>query len=405
MFTSSHHAWPSPVTCERCSLHVIVLVLIACPALSSIMARNCLAQTAQDRPPNIVIILVDDLGYGDLSSYGARDLRSPHIDKLVASGMRFDLFYANCPVCSPTRASILTGRYPELVGVPGVIRTHPENSWGYLAEDAVLLPAALRQAGYDTAIVGKWHLGLETPNLPNERGFQWFRGFLGDMMDDYYSHRRHGINYMRADTMEIDPQGHATDLFTTWACQYLRQAAGGKRPFYLYLAYNAPHDPIQPPVEWLQKVRQREPELSDKRAKLVALIEHLDDGIGQLMTTLEQTGLADNTLVFFTSDNGGSLPAAPTTGRCEMANRACTKGACGCQPALCGRAESLRIRARGYVDDDGHPGDHLQHRWFTAAPSCRRCIVPPHAARSATRAACATTCSFIAGRVERRIRA
>ena len=167
--------------------------------------------------PNVVVILVDDLGYGDLSAYGATDLRSPHVDALISAGMRFDNFYANCPVCSPTRASLLTGRYPELVGVPGVIRTHPENSWGFLDPRAVMLPEVLRQTGYDTAIIGKWHLGLASPSTPNERGFDHFHGYLGDMMDDYYKHRRHGINYMRLNEREIDPAGHATDLFTDWS--------------------------------------------------------------------------------------------------------------------------------------------------------------------------------------------
>jgi arylsulfatase A-like enzyme len=108
----------------------------------------------------------------------------------------------------------LTGRYPDLVGVPGVIRTHLRNNWGYLAPQAVLLPKLLKRAGYHTAIVGKWHLGLESPNTPNVRGFDHFHGYLGDMMDDYYNHRRHGINYMRLNNKEIDPKGHATDLFS-----------------------------------------------------------------------------------------------------------------------------------------------------------------------------------------------
>src|SRR5271170_1474295 len=128
--------------------------------------------------PNVVLILADDLGYGDLSSYGARDMRTPHIDSLVSRGMRFDMFYANSTVCSPSRAALLSGNYPELVGVPGVIRTRPDQNWGYLSPAAVLLPAALKQAGYHTAIVGKWHLGLEPPNLPNLKGFDHFHGFL-----------------------------------------------------------------------------------------------------------------------------------------------------------------------------------------------------------------------------------
>ncbi len=294
------------VLCRRMA-GVLTLVVAAVVGLT-------FDRTADAAPPNIVMILADDLGYGDLRSYGATDLQSPHIDKIVAAGMRFDNFYANCPVCSPTRASLLTGRYPELVGVPGVIRTHAENSWGYLDPHAVMLPSLLNQAGYHTAIVGKWHLGLESPSRPNERGFDHFQGYLGDMMDDYYSHRRHGINYMRREESEIDPQGHATDLFTAWACEYIADRSAQGTPFFLYLPYNAPHTPIQPPQDWLERVKAREPAITDRRAKLVALIEHMDDGIGQVMTQLEESGVAENTLVIFTSDNGGQVSAGANNG-------------------------------------------------------------------------------------------
>jgi len=264
--------------------------------------------------PNILMILVDDLGYGDLSSYGAKDLKTPHIDRLMTAGMRFDNFYANCPVCSPTRASLLSGRYPDMVGVPGVIRTHITNSWGYLAPHAELLPKLLKPAGYHTGIVGKWHLGLDSPNTPNERGFDRFGGFLGDMMDDYYNHRRHGNNYMRLNNREIDPEGHATDLFTQWAIDYINDRAKSDKPFFLYLAYNAPHTPIQPPDEWLRRVKNRELVIDEKRAKLVALIEHLDDGIGKVISALKDTGVSDDTLVIFTSDNGGQLGVGASNG-------------------------------------------------------------------------------------------
>lgn len=283
-------------------------------AATAVSTRSSAAEKSSMSRPNVVLILVDDLGYGDLSCYGATDLRTPHIDQLVSAGVRFDQFYANCPVCSPTRAALLTGRYPDLVGVPGVIRTHRENNWGRLAREAVLLPAVLKRAGYHSALVGKWHLGLESPSTPNNRGFDRFHGYLGDMMDDYYKHRRHGINYMRLDCDEIDPEGHATDLFTQWSVDYIRERAKSNQPFFLYLAYNAPHTPIQPPDDWLERVKKREKGIDAKRARLVALIEHLDDGIGKVMAALEETGAADNTLVIFTSDNGGQLGVGANNG-------------------------------------------------------------------------------------------
>jgi arylsulfatase A-like enzyme len=264
--------------------------------------------------PNVLVILVDDLGYGDLSSYGAQDLKSPQIDQLINRGMKFTNFYANCPVCSPTRAALLTGQYQDLVGVPGVIRTHPENSWGYFLPSAMTLANLFQQAGYHTGIIGKWHLGLETPNTPNERGFEFFRGFLGDMMDDYYHHRRHNINYMRFNQKTIEPKGHATDLFTAWTCEFLQQQASTAKPFFLYLAYNAPHTPIQPPQAWVDKVVLREPGIDPVRAKLIALIEHLDAGIGKVIQTLDETGLSENTLIVFTSDNGGQLSVGANNG-------------------------------------------------------------------------------------------
>lgn len=265
------------------------------------------AVSAADQP-NFILILADDLGYGDVSFNGPSDVQSPNLDRLASEGMTFTDMRANCTVCSPTRAAIMTGRFADRAGVPGVIRTRPENSWGYLAPEVPTIANRLGDVGYHTAIVGKWHLGLTSPNTPTERGFNHFHGFLGDMMDDYYTHRRRGFNYMRLNRQVIDPEGHATDLFTEWAEAYLRQRANeADKPFFLYLAYNAPHFPIQPPEEWLTRVQQRIPSLSDKRAKAVAFVEHLDDRIGQLMRTIDDLGFRENTIVAFTSDNGGSL--------------------------------------------------------------------------------------------------
>ncbi|MDR8390387.1 sulfatase-like hydrolase/transferase [Aliifodinibius sp. S!AR15-10] len=192
------------------------------------------ASDVQEERPNILLILTDEQGYHDVSYYGTKDIRTPNIDQLVSSGMRFDNFYANSSVCSPTRAALLSGRYQDFVGVPGVIRTNPDNSWGYLHPEVTLMPSVLQQNGYHTALVGKWHLGLESPNIPNERGFDHFHGWLGDMMDDYWSHRRHGINYMRLNKKKIDPEGHATDLFTDWSIDYINDRANKEAPPSFY---------------------------------------------------------------------------------------------------------------------------------------------------------------------------
>lgn len=293
--------------------YVILLVLGSGLFTMESNAQNNTSESEESKP-NILLIFTDDQGYHDVSYYGTKDIRTPNIDKIRASGMRFDYFYTNSPVCAPTRASLLSGRYPDYVGVPGLIRQNPKNNWGYLDPETVLLPAMLKKAGYHTAHIGKWNLGLEHPNLPNDHGFDLFHGWLEDMMDDYWAHRRSGGNYMRLNEKTIDPEGHATDLFTRWSVDYVKEQANSKEPFFLYLAYNAPHFPVQPPEEWLQKVKQREPGIGEKRAKLVAFIEHMDDGIGQVLEALKDSGQYENTLIVFTSDNGGHLPSMANNG-------------------------------------------------------------------------------------------
>ena len=262
-------------------------------------------------PPNFLLIFTDDHGYGDVSAYHESDVRTPNMDRIGAEGMLFTAMRANGTVCSPSRAALLTGRYQDRVGVPGVIRTKPEDSWGYFDPKVPTMANELKKVGYHTGIVGKWHLGLESPNTPNERGFDYFHGFLGDMMDSYTTHLRHGKNYMRRNAEVIDPKGHATELFSNWAADYLRERAKSKdQPFFLYLAYNAPHFPIEPPAEWLAQVKERAPLMNENRAKNVAFVEHLDDGIGRVLAGLKESGLDQNTVVVLAADNGGSLPHA-----------------------------------------------------------------------------------------------
>lgn len=275
-------------------------------AIAAFLLLAC-AIRAGERP-NFLLIFTDDHGCGDVSAYQSSDVRTPNIDRIGAEGMVFTSMRANCTVCSPSRAALLTGCHADRVGVPGVIRTRAEDSWGFFKPGVPTLADELKKAGYHTAIIGKWHLGLESPNLPNERGFEFFHGFLGDMMDSFTTHLRHGHNYMRRNLEVIEPKGHATDIFSDWAADYLRDPARSQQPFFLYLAYNAPHFPIEPPAEWLEKVKARAPHLDEKRAMNVAFVEHLDHSIGRVLAALKESGQEENTVVVFTADNGGSLP-------------------------------------------------------------------------------------------------
>jgi arylsulfatase A-like enzyme len=271
---------------------------------------------SEEKRPNIIFIMADDLGRNDISFYGdhKNGVETPNIDRIFRSGISFQNFYSNSPVCSPTRAALMTGLYPDRAGVPGVVRQDQSENWGHLRHDLKLLPSQLKSLGYQTSMVGKWHLGYESPNIPNDRGFDRFHGFLGDMMDDYETHLRIGKNWMRHNLDEIQPKGHATDLFTSWAVDELKSLSSKDQPFFLYLAYNAPHAPIQPGLSWLDKVRKSRPELTEKRAKLVALIEQMDDGIGQILYTVKSSGIENKTLIVFTSDNGGQLNLSADNG-------------------------------------------------------------------------------------------
>ncbi len=279
----------------------LLMLLIGLFTLSFPFQRTLSA----DRKPNIILILADDLGYGDLSSYGAPDMNTPNMDHIVESGMKFTRFRSSSPVCAPTRAAVLTGQYPDRVGVPGLIRPNALNTWGYLSPDAPLISSLLHRAAYHTAAIGKWNLGFDAPNVPQERGFDYSYVHLADNVGDYYTHRRAGINYMRENGEKIDPEGHATNLFGGALVDYVRRRASTDAPFFAYYAPSVPHFPIQPPEERLKTVKQREGDITNKRAKLVALIEHLDHWIGRLIEALRETNQYSNTLILFTSDNGG----------------------------------------------------------------------------------------------------
>lgn len=268
---------------------------------------------AADGHPNVILVMADDLGIGDITPTNPDcQIKTPRLHQLAEEGITFTDAHTTSSVCTPTRYGLLTGRYNWRSRLArGVLSGRSEH---LIPADRPTLGHLLQAAGYHTAMIGKWHLGLTTPDRPVDRGFDYFKGFLGDMMDDYYHHRRHGINYLRENEQVISPEGHATDLFSDWASDYIGSRTVSNAPFFLYLAYNAPHTPIQPPEEWVERVKAREPGMSEKRARLVALIEHMDAGIGRVVDALAQHGYADDTLVIFSSDNGGQLSVGADNG-------------------------------------------------------------------------------------------
>ncbi len=253
------------------------------------------AAAQERRRPNIVIFLADDLGCHDLGCWGAKDLQTPHIDAIAASGARFTNWYSAAPVCAPARAALLTGRYPLRAGVP-------DNGPPLRATEQTIA-SALKPGGYATALIGKWHLGPD----PNAHGFDRFFGFKSGCID-YFSHRYYWgeprtVNYhdLWRDRAEVFEDGqYSTELFAREAVRFVRERRAD--PFFLYMPFNAPHYPMHAPAKYLERFSGLEPE----RRTYAAMISALDDAVGQVMTTLRELQLLDNTLVFFSADNGAT---------------------------------------------------------------------------------------------------
>ena len=252
--------------------------------------------------PNFVIILVDDLGYGDVGFHGSTEARTPNLDRLAAEGIQFTNGYVASPFCSPSRAALLTGRHPAKTGWEMNPPYNPLDHHLGLSRDEILFPEYLQQAGYATGIVGKWHLGAAPPFNPLRLGFDYFWGILmgshdyfeNDALNLHYSN--HPITHNGG--ME-EFSGYLTDAFTNKAIKFVEDNSGN--PFFLYMSYTAPHRPYQAPAELIDRY-------SDTRGHptYLAMVDSLDQNIGRLIQTLEDKGIRDNTLVFFLNDNGGN---------------------------------------------------------------------------------------------------
>lgn len=275
---------------------LLPLALVAFTITPLTLAAN-LPPTA----PNILIILADDLGFGDVGFTGAKDIRTPNLDRLTATGVRLDRFYA-CPVCSPTRAGLLTGRWPIRYGLMRAV-IPPWSEFGLPASERIL-PELLAEAGYARrGMVGKWHLGHATrAMLPPQRGFTYFYGHYNGAID-YFTHEREGEIDWHHGARTVHEEGYATDLLAREAVRFIRESPAGK-PWLLYAAFNAPHDPLQAKEADLAKY----PYLSGRRRTYAAMVDNLDQAVGQLLAAVEARRDAANTLVLFMSDNGG-LPA------------------------------------------------------------------------------------------------
>ncbi len=264
--------------------------LISTAALAGAMSAGPMLSrcTAHSKKPNILLILTDDQGWGDITSHNNPRVHTPTMDRLAAEGARFDRFYVS-PVCAPTRASLLTGRYHPRTGVHGVTRGRET-----MREDEVTIAEILKKNGYATGAFGKWHNGAHYPQHPNGQGFDEFVGFCAGHWNNYFSTKleRNGV--------EFTSEGYIADYLTDQAIRFIKK--NKNNPFFCYVPYNPPHSPFQAPDNYFDKYKAQG--LNDELACVYAMCENLDDNIARLLDTLRDNDLTDDTIVIFITDNG-----------------------------------------------------------------------------------------------------
>ena len=274
-------------------LHSLTLAALLASPLAAIPAR------AADAQPNILYIVSDDLGWKDVGFHGAADIKTPNIDKLAGDGARLEQFYVQ-PMCTPTRAALMTGRYPFRYGLQTVVI--PSKGTYGLATDEWLLPQALKGAGYQTAMVGKWHLGhADRKYWPRQRGFDYHYGaVIGEI--DYFTHASHGVLDWQRDNKPVKEDGYVTQLLGKDAVRVISEHDTNK-PLFLYLAFTAPHAPYQAPKEYLERCKDiAEP----TRRAYASMVMCMDDEIGKVLAALDKKKMRENTLIIWHSDNGGT---------------------------------------------------------------------------------------------------
>ena len=292
----------------------VATVLLASVYLGTFLVSN----ESYAEKPNIVVIMADDLGYGDLQCYGHPRVKTPNIDQLARDGVRFTQHYANGPECSPTRTAFLTGKYQQFAGglecaigtgnvgrYDDAIRLANQHDLG-LPADQTVLPNLVTQQGYRSAVFGKWHLGYEPKFNPKTHGWHEFFGYLGGNVH-YFNHRETSdLHVLFSDDLPIYRDGYMTDLITESSVKFIEKT---KDPYLLFISHESPHFPFQGPSDTAKNVTSENWMDLDQDA-YVAMIESLDSSVGQIVNAVEQAGQRDNTAIVFVSDNGGFANAA-----------------------------------------------------------------------------------------------
>lgn len=255
--------------------------------------------SSQVRPPNIVVIVADDMGYADIGVQGSKDIPTPNIDSLAANGVRFTDAYVTGPYCSPTRAGLLTGKYPQRFGHEFNIGMQPTHSDAGLPLSEVTIADRLRSGGYRTALLGKWHLGAAPKYHPMERGFDEFFGFLAGA-HSYLAPATNSPNPVLDGHTRVAKIDYLTDELGDRAARFIH--TWSKKPFFLYLAFNAVHVPSQATEKYLARFKNI---TNDQRRVYAAMLSAMDDGVGKTLEALRSENLEGDTLIFFFSDNGG----------------------------------------------------------------------------------------------------
>ncbi len=276
--------------------HAGVVVTVGAVFTSLVLASPA---AGQGRAPNIVVIVADDMGYGDIGVHGSPDIPTPNIDSLAAGGTRFSNAYVSGPYCSPTRAGLMTGRYPQRFGHEFNVGVGPLSRDDGLPLSERTMADRLKAAGYRTALFGKWHLGSADRFHPMSRGFDEFYGFLGGA-HSYLQPMADGPNPLLDGRTPVKETPYLTDVFADRAADFIRRNA--TRPFFLYLAFNAVHTPMHATDKYLARFTH----IADpQRRTYAAMLSAMDDGIGRTIAALRSANLEENTLIIFFNDNGG----------------------------------------------------------------------------------------------------